>query len=82
VLAHEIGHVLEGVARHSSEGVMKANWSVRDCAELVRQPLPFAPEDVELIQAHFKARTVQVAGELVAAARDTPNTAPSSHLTR
>jgi hypothetical protein len=61
VLAHEIAHVLQGVARHSSEGVMKARWSDRDCAELVRRPLPFAAEDVELIRSHFRTRTALVA---------------------
>lgn len=73
VLAHEIEHVLEGVARHSSEGVMKARWSDRDCAELVRKPLPFAAEDVELIQAHFRARTALDADVVVAAAKNTKN---------
>lgn len=53
VLAHEIAHVLQGVARHSSEGVMKAHWNDRDCGELVRKPLPFSAEDVELIRSHF-----------------------------
>ena len=54
VLAHEIAHVLEGVSRHSSDGVMKARWGERDCAELVRKPLPFAAEDLELIRSHFR----------------------------
>ena len=63
VLAHEIAHVLEGVSRHSSDGVMKARWGERDCAELVRNPLPFAAEEVELIRSHFVGRTAStVAG--------------------
>ena len=27
VLAHEIGHILEGFPRHAEEGVMKAEWN-------------------------------------------------------
>lgn len=53
VLAHEIAHVLQGVVRHSNEGVMKAHWNDRDCADMVRKPLLFAVEDVELIRSHF-----------------------------
>ena len=43
VLAHELTHALEGVARHSSEGLMKAVWSGRDYAGMVaavRSPSP------------------------------------------
>jgi hypothetical protein len=61
VLAHEIVHGLQGVVRHSSEGVMKARWNDQDCAQLVRKPLPFAVEDVELIQSHFRTRSAMVA---------------------
>jgi hypothetical protein len=54
VLAHELTHALEGVARHSSEGLMKAVWSGRDYAGMVsRRPLAFAAEDLDLLRAHF-----------------------------
>jgi hypothetical protein len=49
VLVHEITHVLEGVGRHSDYGVMKARWDVEDVWKM-RKLLPFAPEDVALIQ--------------------------------
>jgi len=70
VMAHEIVHILEGVARHSSEGVMKARWSDHDCAELTSKPLPFAAEDLELIRAHFEARTAKATGVTMAAAKE------------
>jgi hypothetical protein len=54
VLAHELIHALEGVARHSSEGLMKAVWSVGDRAEMFRGPFPFVAEDLDLPRAHFK----------------------------
>ena len=58
VLAHEIAHLLEGVGRHSAEGVMKAHWDERDFLEMSDKPLPFAPEDVELIRRSAAKRTL------------------------
>jgi hypothetical protein len=50
VLEHEITHVLEGVSRHSETGVMKARWDTGDYRQMSRAPLPFAAEDIRLIQ--------------------------------
>jgi hypothetical protein len=50
VLVHEITHVLERVARHSDSGIMKAVWSDEDYLQMRSGPLPFAPEDRELIR--------------------------------
>ena len=61
LLAHEIAHMLQGVARHSRTGVMKAPWTERDLEALVKGALPFAPEDVTLIQARFGGRMVVAA---------------------
>ena len=61
LLAHEIAHMLQGVARHSSAGVMKAPWTGRDLESLVSGRLPFAPEDVKLIQARFGDRMLVAA---------------------
>jgi hypothetical protein len=55
VLAHEIGHVLEGVARHSQTGLMRARWSVDDMWQMMRQGLPFAREDLYLMRSRFHA---------------------------
>jgi hypothetical protein len=49
VLVHEITHVLQGVARHSDSGVMKAVWTYQDHLQMRKDPLPFTPHDVELI---------------------------------
>jgi len=55
VLAHELTHALEGAARHSSEGLMKAVWSADDYAKMSRRhPLAFAAEDLDLLRAHFQ----------------------------
>jgi hypothetical protein len=55
VLAHEIAHVLEGVSRHSADGVMKAHWDRHDYEQMYPHLLSFAPEDVELIRAGLSA---------------------------
>jgi hypothetical protein len=49
VLVHEITHLLEGVCRHSQEGIMKAHWTAKDLVQIAWSQLPFDPYDVELI---------------------------------
>ena len=51
VMAHEIGHVLEGVSRHSAEGVMKARWDNPDYRRMKPGMLLFDPTDAELLHA-------------------------------
>jgi hypothetical protein len=66
VMAHEIGHVLEGVARHSPGGLMKAHWGLKDYWEMKKQRLFFAAEDVELMHLHLQraaARSVTAEAE-------------------
>jgi hypothetical protein len=54
VLAYELSHALQGVVRHSSEGLMKAVWRAREYVKIVRGPLAFAVVDLELLRARFK----------------------------
>jgi hypothetical protein len=56
VIAHEVTHILEGVVRHSSEGVMKAHWTPDDYQQMTWKPLPFAQEDVDLIYRGLEKR--------------------------
>jgi hypothetical protein len=56
VIAHEVTHILQGVARHSESGVMKANWTGADYQQMTREPLQFAHRDVSLIQNGLRAR--------------------------
>jgi hypothetical protein len=51
VIAHELGHVLERVARHSESGLMKAVWTSHELKAMRFRFLPFAPEDADLIRA-------------------------------
>ena len=68
VLVHEITHVLEGISRHSSTGLMKARWDYRDYFEMLRKPLPFAQEDVNLIYDGLKVPRVAPAAVVTRAA--------------
>lgn len=43
VIAREVMHILQGVARHSESGVMKANWTGADYQQMIREPLQSAP---------------------------------------
>ena len=61
VLAHEVAHILEGVNRHSDEGMMKSNWNESDFMHMSWKPLPFAPVDVILIQRGLEARVSRMA---------------------
>jgi hypothetical protein len=59
VLAHEIGHVLQGISRHSASGIMKAKWEARDYVEMREKALGFTEYDVSLILGGLDERTLQ-----------------------
>ncbi|HJZ98585.1 MAG TPA: hypothetical protein VKE70_18875 [Candidatus Solibacter sp.] len=49
VLAHEMGHVLQGIARHSETGVLKQLWSPLEIDAMWNKPLRFTDHDATLI---------------------------------
>ena len=51
VFAHEIGHSLQGLSRHSESGIMKAHWTVADYRAMQDGRLRFTPLDAGLIRA-------------------------------
>jgi hypothetical protein len=57
VIAHEIGHLLEGVIHHSDDGLMKAQWDLSDFSQMALRTLPFSAEDVLLIRSGLKRRS-------------------------
>jgi hypothetical protein len=67
VLAHEITHILQGVARHSPQGVMKAHWSGDDFRQMSFRPLTFTEDDITLIHYGFErlARRAQTEATVV-----------------
>ena len=59
VLAHEITHVLQGMARHSETGIMRARWTRDDYSQMGVGGLRFGAEDVRFIRlgiASFEAK--------------------------
>ncbi len=67
VMVHEITHMIEGACRHSESGIMRAQWSEADHKMMKTHPLPFAPEDVDLIHRGLMARAAAEArGNLAA----------------
>jgi hypothetical protein len=65
-IAHEITHILQGVARHSAEGIMKARWTNHEQLAMELTPLRFTPEDVKMIHRGMDARAAHA--PMVAAA--------------
>lgn len=59
VMTHEITHLLEGIARHSQTGVMKARFDVEDFELMTHSTLPFAPEDLDLIRDGLARRSAR-----------------------
>jgi hypothetical protein len=55
-VAHEIGHLLLGTARHSASGLMRALWSDRELQRPGRADWTFGPEEVASIAGRFAAR--------------------------
>jgi hypothetical protein len=70
VMAHEIGHVLEGIARHSPSGLMKAHWGLNDYARMKKRRLSFSAEDLELMLLHLKGLSATAAGLSVRSGRE------------
>ena len=56
ILAHEIGHVLQGIRRHSDGGVLKEHWSVADIRRMQVEPLRFTDHDAALILEGIRSR--------------------------
>jgi hypothetical protein len=49
VLTHEMGHVLQRVARHSETGMLKESWSALEIEKMPDNRLHFTRYDVDLI---------------------------------
>jgi hypothetical protein len=56
IMAHELAHALEGIARHAATGVMKAEWNFEDLLEIRVGTLEFDTSAVELIRAGIEKR--------------------------
>jgi hypothetical protein len=65
VFAHELAHAMQGVARHSETGILKAHWSGDDLTAMLFHRLTFTDSDAKLIR---KGLAIQSASQPVAAA--------------
>lgn len=54
VLAHELGHALQRIDRHSESGLMKAVWTPADITAMRKGKLCFTPDDADLILASLR----------------------------
>jgi hypothetical protein len=53
IIAHEIGHVLQGVVRHSEDGLMKESWTSQETLNMHTRRLSFTKSDADLIHRGF-----------------------------
>lgn len=66
VMAHEVGHLLEGVDRHSKTGIMKAAFTVDETFDMLKHRLRFAAEDLELMDQGIERRWTVLEASAVA----------------
>ncbi|MEO8052749.1 MAG: hypothetical protein ABI833_20255 [Acidobacteriota bacterium] len=68
VVVHEVTHILQGIDRHSSSGIMKAQWSTYDFTLMKRDQLRFTDSDVDLIHNGLAKRADRGVKGAIAAA--------------
>lgn len=57
IMAHEIVHLLEGTASHSSGGLMKALWTTRDRIAMDHGEMRISDDDIDLIHAGLERQS-------------------------
>jgi len=62
VIAHELGHAIQGVARHSDEGIMKPRWNADDFSAMLFHQLRFAEPDAAMIRQRLAVQYVASTG--------------------
>ena len=60
---------LQGVSRHSDQGIMKAHWDQKEYRYMACKPLEFETEDIDLIHLGLAARAGTIMAKNVAAVR-------------
>lgn len=78
VLVHEITHILQGVERHSGEGIMKASWDGGDYSAMSWKPLAFTPEDIVLLHNGMARRSAQASLPRLTANLENRNTSTAT----
>jgi hypothetical protein len=65
-MVHEITHILQGAARHSQTGIMKAYWTDHDLLQMPFRPLSFETQDIDLLHRGLARRESLMDKALVA----------------
>jgi hypothetical protein len=76
VIAHEVTHILQGIARHSDQGLMKPRWGSADYMAMAWKPLPLTDEDVKLIYSGLQRRHARASNAMIAAVNPAPVLGP------
>jgi len=63
VLAHELGHALQGSNQHAPAGIMKAHWTAQDYDAMAKRPLSFTPMDFDLIHEGLRVHKARAGVE-------------------
>jgi hypothetical protein len=58
-MAHELGHLLLGVGRHSVSGIMKADWGFKDLERAAQGSLAFTGRERSQIQKNVQRRLAE-----------------------
>lgn len=66
-MAHELGHILAQIERHSLEGIMRANWQREDFEAMMQGYLNFDADQAARIRNEVTRRTRKQAMPLLAA---------------
>ncbi|MBN8730299.1 MAG: hypothetical protein J0L64_07155 [Acidobacteria bacterium] len=64
IIAHEVGHLLQGIDRHSEQGLMKATWDEDDHHLIRVRKLKFTSVDADLIHRGLGVRHSAHAGRV------------------
>ncbi len=59
VIAHELGHAMQGIPRHSETGILKAVWTYDDFVAMLFDKLAFTDFDSDLIRKGLSSRHAQ-----------------------
>ncbi len=69
VMAHEIGHLLLGIERHSETGLMQAHWDLPDVRQLLQGTLLFTPREAQDLRRAIALRQAAEAQTICLASR-------------
>jgi len=61
VLAHELAHAMQGIAWHSSSGILRARWSNDDFTAMIFNRLAFTSADADLMRRRVLLRWAEPA---------------------